>query len=105
MRYRTGISLVLLVVGIVGGTSAAEPETNLPPSSPEFLKAGNPTGFIAPAKAYLNKQPPGEEALRVAGDLLMVAILVKNEDAIGTIKLRLIAEYPGSVTGQYLLSE
>ena len=108
MRYHIGFSLALVGVAIIGSGSysaAAEPDRIAAPNPQEFLKQGKPADFVAPAKAYLEKQPQGEEAQRVVSDVLMIAMLVKDENLIRNTKLRLLADYPNSVTGQYLLSE
>jgi hypothetical protein len=103
MQYRIGVLLAFLSVSI-SRPIAAEPEQGAPPRAQDFLKEGKPTEFIVAAKTFLDQQPPGKDGEPIAVDLLMVATLAKDENAIRNGTLRLVADYPRSITGQYLLS-
>jgi tetratricopeptide (TPR) repeat protein len=111
MRSQLGSFSSLICAALLADTFwtaeafAAEP-SHPPLTDPQvLLQQGKPADFLAPAMAFLNSQSPRAESLQVASNLLMMGTIAKNEEAIRFAKLRLVADYPQSVTGKFLLSE
>src|SRR5205823_1150878 len=74
-----------------------------PPPGHELVLQGKLAEYRAAARAFLNKQPQSDQAPQVAGNLFLVA--TGNEKEIDEARLRLFAEYPGSITARYLLAD